>query len=162
MAGSTSCAPASAWSAPSSPSPAVSSGALALSASDAADVFPASAGFAASAVSVFPVSASVASVSAPDSLSADSGSVPAVMAGVLSPPSPGSLLPWTDDWVWNLDRYPVTAFILPVNIRRPMNIIRMPPTFTVYFTTLPWVLKNSSRLVVKSPTARNGSTNPRV
>ena len=43
-----------------------------------------------------------------------------------------------------------------------MATIRIPPIFTVYCTTPRCFLKNSSRVVVNKPTARNGSTNPRV
>ena len=34
-------------------------------------------------------------------------------------------------WPEIRDRYPVTEFILPVNIRIPIIIIRIPPIFTV-------------------------------
>ena len=43
-----------------------------------------------------------------------------------------------------------------------MTMSSAPPTFTVYFTTLPCVRKNRSTSPVNRPTARNGSTNPTV
>ena len=42
----------------------------------------------------------------------------------------------------------------------PMTMSSAPPTFTVYFTTLPCVRKNRSTSPVNRPTARNGSTKP--
>ena len=82
---------------------------------------------------------------------------------VSSPPLPPAVLSSdAPKGAWNVERYPVTAFILPVNIKSPMTNIRTPPTLTVYFTTLTCVLKNSRSEVVNSPTARNGRTKPMV
>ena len=43
-----------------------------------------------------------------------------------------------------------------------MTMSSAPPTFTVYFTTLPCARKNRSTAPVNRPTAKNGSTNPSV
>lgn len=59
-------------------------------------------------------------------------------------------------------KYPVTAFIFPVNMKSPIKTISIPPTFTVYFTTFICFFNSSRRLVVNSPSTRNGSTNPSV
>ena len=60
------------------------------------------------------------------------------------------------------DKYPVNAFIFPVNIKTPINIINIPPILTVYFTTFIWFLKNSKTVVVNRPTTKNGIINPTV
>ena len=40
--------------------------------------------------------------------------------------------------------------------------MRIPPIFTVYFTTDIFFLKKPNTLVVKIPTSKNGTTNPKV
>ena len=56
----------------------------------------------------------------------------------------------------------VRWFIHPVNIITPINTMSTPPIFTVYLTTFLCLRNSSSRVLVNSPTAKNGSTNPKV